>query len=62
MANVIFRAEDGSLQLGDSSVPAEVNAAVYRTTSDREYVIEGGVFVERSLDGSSSRNLCPTDR
>lgn len=62
MKNVIYRAEDGTLQLGSASNEAELLAAVYTTDSRHEFAVEGGNFVERTLDGRSSRILCPTDR
>lgn len=50
MSQLIYRAEDGSLQIGDDSDSDQLAACVYRSESTKEIIEREGVFVEVSSD------------
>lgn len=51
MSQIIYRDEDGSLQIGVDSDSDQLTSSVYRSGSTKEIIERDGVFVEVSADG-----------
>ena len=51
MAEIIYRDEDGALQIGVDSDSDQLASSVYRSGSTKEIIERDGVFVEVSDDG-----------